>query len=152
MISCRTRCSKSHHSCRGAIFVRKLRNGLHLSRVFGENVAASSFPILPMKYIPLTVVFALLLIASAAAQDCKPPAIVFNAKTENIFSPEQEMFLGDAMMERLEKDFRVLPDEQVNAYLQAIGDRITKHLPESGIRFRFVVVDTPYTNAHAMAG
>ena len=106
-----------------------------------------------MKYLVVIASVAFLAVLSPVrAQDCKPPAIVFNAKTENIFSPEQEMHLGDAMMERLEKDYRVFSDEQINSYLQSIGDRITKHLPPSGIRFRFVVVDTPYTNAHAMAG
>ena len=106
-----------------------------------------------MKYRLLAVV--LVTISSAViltAQDCKPPAIVFNAKTENIFTPEQEMYLGDAMMERLEKDYRVFNDAEINAYVQAIGDRIAKHLPPSGIKFRFVVVDVPDTNAFAMAG
>ncbi|HKP68893.1 MAG TPA: M48 family metalloprotease [Pyrinomonadaceae bacterium] len=86
------------------------------------------------------------------AQDCKPPAIVFNANADNLFSPEQEMFLGDAMMEQYEKDNRVISDEQVNAYLQAIGDRIAKHLPPTGIRFKFVVTDSNYTNAYTAAG
>lgn len=90
--------------------------------------------------------------SNGVSQNCAPPPIVFNAKTENIFTPEQEMFLGDAMMERLEKDYRAIDDLAMNAYVQAIGDRIAKHLPASGIRFRFVVVDTPDTNAYAMAG
>ncbi len=121
----------------------------------GETRAHLTTPhkIYLMKYCLLTALVVFLLSAPfASAQDCNAPAIVFNAKTENIFSPEQEMFLGDAMMGRVERDYRVLDDEEVNAYLQTIGDRITKHLPASGIRFRFVVVDTPYTNAHAMAG
>jgi predicted Zn-dependent protease len=91
-------------------------------------------------------------VSNGFSQGCSPPQIVFNTKTENIFSPEQEMFLGDAMSERVRRDYRVIDDEQVNAYLQRIGDRISKHLPESGIRFRFEVVDTNDTNAYAMAG
>ena len=106
-----------------------------------------------MKYVYLTALAVILTFSvSAFAQDCSPPPIVFNAKAENIFSPEQEMFLGDAMMDQYEKDNRVISDEQVNAYLQAIGDRIAKHLPPSGIRFKFVVTDSNYTNAHASAG
>lgn len=101
----------------------------------------------------LSVLFTFLFFwAYGSAQDCSPPPIVFNAKTENMFTPEQEMFLGDAMMERLEKDYRVINDDAVNAHLQNIGDRISKNLPQTGIRFRFVVVDTPDTNAYAMAG
>ena len=91
-------------------------------------------------------------VSSTFSQECSPPPIVFNTKTENIFTPEQEMFLGDAMSERVRRDYRVFDDEQVNAYLQSIGDRLSKHLPESGIRFRFAVVDVNDTNAYAMAG
>ena len=106
-----------------------------------------------MKYVLLTVALAILTFPpTALAQDCKPPAIVFNAKTENIFSPEQEMYLGDAIMEQYERENRVIRDEKVNAYLQSIGDRISKHLPLSGIRFQFVVTDSNTTNAHASPG
>ncbi|HKX82954.1 MAG TPA: hypothetical protein VJL58_01940, partial [Pyrinomonadaceae bacterium] len=78
-----------------------------------------------MKNILLSGVIALFTLSHGVfAQDCKPPSIVFNANADNIFSPEQEMFLGDAMMEQYEKDNRVISDDEVNAYLQAIGDRI----------------------------
>lgn len=94
----------------------------------------------------------LFLFSAATAQNCSPPAIVFNAKNENIFTPEQEMYLGDAMMDRLEKDYRVIDDPAVNAYVQSIADRLARHLPAVGIRFRVVVVDTPETNAFTLAG
>src|SRR5687767_10003833 len=95
----------------------------------------------PMKYSLVSIVASIVFVVVpfTHAQDCQPPAIVFNTKTENIFTPEQEMFLGEAMMERVEKDYRVMPDEQINSHLQAIGDRIAKHLPQTGIKFRFVV-------------
>lgn len=100
----------------------------------------------------LAVPLLLLLNAIAVAQNCSPPEIVFNAKNENIFSPEQEMYLGDAMMDRLEKDYRVINDPEVNSYVQAIADRLSRHLPPVGIKFRIVVVDTPETNAFTIAG
>jgi len=87
-----------------------------------------------------------------AQAECQPPQIIFNKNAGNIFNEQQEMDLGDAMLERLQKDYRVIDDETVNAYLQSIGDRISKHLPPTNLKFRFVVVDTPDTNAFAMAG
>lgn len=98
-------------------------------------------------------IFLFLFVQNLSAQtECQPPQIVFNKNTENIFSEQQEMDLGDAMVERLQKDYRVIDDESVNAYLQKIGDRISKHLPKSNIKFQLVVVDLPDTNAYAMAG
>jgi metalloendopeptidase OMA1, mitochondrial len=105
-----------------------------------------------MRLVYLAVFFFLSFQLTAFSQDCSPPPIVFNNKSENIFTPEQEMNLGDAMMEHLEKNYRVIDDASVNAYLQSIGDRISKHLPVTGIRFRFVVADLPATNAFALSG
>lgn len=105
-----------------------------------------------MRILLSTLAALLVLSVSTLPQDCAPPPIVFNAKTENIFTPEQEMYLGDAMMEQLGNDYRVIDDPALNSYLQGIGDRIAKHLPPSGIKFTLVVVDTPDTNAYAMAG
>lgn len=62
------------------------------------------------------------------------------------------MYLGDALEERFRKHYRVIDDEQVNAYLQNIGDRLIKHLPPTNIKFKFVVVDLPEANAYASAG
>ena len=95
----------------------------------------------------------LLFVQNLSAQtDCQPPPIVFNKNAENIFNERQEMDLGDAMIERLQKDYRVIDDEQVNQYLQGIADRLSKHLPATNIKFRLVVADLPDTNAYAMAG
>jgi WD40 repeat protein len=91
--------------------------------------------------------------ASAQVQtECKPPSIIFNNNSQNIFSEQQEMALGDAMLEKLQKSYRVIDEPSVNAYLQSIGDRISKNLPNTNIKFRFYVVDLPDTNAFALAG
>lgn len=94
--------------------------------------------------------------ASVAAQqqegNCQPPPITANSNAFNLFNEQQEMYLGDAMEERFRKYYRVIDDEQVNAYLQGIGDRLIKHLPPTNIKFKFVVVDLPEANAYASAG
>lgn len=105
-----------------------------------------------MRTLLASLALLLIFFTNDFAQNCAPPPIVFNAKTVNIFSPEQEMFLGEAETEHLEGAYRVIDDAAINAYLQSLGDRISKHLPATGIRFRFMVVDIPDTNAFTLPG
>jgi WD40 repeat protein len=101
----------------------------------------------------LLLTFSFLFAPKAFAQtECQPPPITANSNAFNIFSEQQEMYLGDAMAERFRKYYRVIDDEQVNAYLQKIGERLIKHLPQSNIKFQFVVADLPEANAYASAG
>lgn len=83
---------------------------------------------------------------------CKAPEIVFNRNVDNIFSETQEMYLGEAMAETFEKNYRVITDEEANRFVRAIGERLTKHLPPTSIKFQFFIVDVPETNAFAVAG
>jgi predicted Zn-dependent protease len=83
---------------------------------------------------------------------CQPPEIVFNKNVYNIFDEAQEMHLGEVMAETFEKEYRVIRDEEVNRYVREVGERLVKHLPPTGIKFQFFVVDVPDVNAFAMAG
>lgn len=87
----------------------------------------------------------------AAQQPCAPPPPPVN-KEPNIFNAQQEMELGDAIAEQVQKDFHVIDDEEVNGYLRDIGARIVQGLPQTGIRFQFFVVDLPETNAFTLPG
>jgi hypothetical protein len=105
-----------------------------------------------MKYALLFVVFAFAFASPALAQDCKPPAIVFNAKSENIFTPEQEKILGDLAMQKSFSDMRYVNDQQLLAYVRAMGDRLVKHMPPTGLDFQFHIVDYPEANAFNIPG
>jgi hypothetical protein len=63
----------------------------------------------------------------------------------------QEMDLGDAAAEHLERTYNVVHDD-ANEYLQQLGDRIVAELPPSGLRFRFTLVNLPSVNAFATPG
>lgn len=82
---------------------------------------------------------------------CAPPALP-RSKEPNIFTDQQEMDLGDAMAAQVQKDYNVIDDEEVTAYLRRIGERIVKGLPPTGIRFQFFVVDLPEANAFTLPG
>ncbi|REJ75453.1 MAG: hypothetical protein DWQ47_08235 [Acidobacteria bacterium] len=90
--------------------------------------------------------------ATVHSQECKPPEIVFNKDSGNIFTEEQEMYLGDAIAEQIQRDFRILEDPEVNAFLDRVGDRLIRHLPPTSLKFRFFIVDIPEVNAFAMPG
>lgn len=105
--------------------------------------------------LSVTLQIAALLVFSFAARAqnaCQPPEIVVNKNAYNIFSEEQEMYLGEAMAERSRKDFRIIEDEEVNSRIRRIGEKIVKHLPPTSLKFQFTVVDLPEINAFTMAG
>src|ERR1044072_8363612 len=68
----------------------------------------------------------LVLFAAARAQSlpskCVPPVVAAPAASgPNIFTEEQEAFLGDAMAEQIQKDYRLVEDEEVTGFLTRIG-------------------------------
>ncbi len=86
-----------------------------------------------------------------AQQGCPPPPFMPSAKVHNIFNERQQMDLGDAQAEHVQRYFRVI-DDQVTEYVQRIGDRLTARLPKSETRYRFLLVDVPIANAFTLAG
>src|SRR5829696_2156863 len=58
------------------------------------------------------------------AQDCSPPAIVANAKSSNMFTPEQEMVFGELSVQNMAGEIRFVRDAKLTAYLNQIGERI----------------------------
>ncbi|HEX6184474.1 MAG TPA: M48 family metalloprotease [Pyrinomonadaceae bacterium] len=93
-----------------------------------------------------------LLGATTAAQDCAPPPIVANAKSSNMFSPEQEMIFGELWVQRRAGEMRFIRDERLTAYLAQIGERLARHLPPTGLKFRFYLMDIPEANAYNIPG
>lgn len=89
---------------------------------------------------------------TASAQDCKPPAITANSENYNIFSPEQEMILGDLNYQRMAGELRYLQDEKLLAYVRAMGDRLIRHLPPTGLKFKIFIIDIPEANAFNTPG
>jgi hypothetical protein len=97
-----------------------------------------------------------LLFLSALAlgqQPCPvPPSLGSVSHSVDMFTDQQEVDLGDAMAEQITQRTKIIGDEKLAAYLQALGDRIIEHLPENKMRFRFYLVDLPEVNAFSIAG
>jgi len=88
----------------------------------------------------------------AQRKDCLPPAALPAPSEPNIFTEEQEVYLGDAVAEHIQKNHRVIEDLAVTEYLTQIGSRLTKNLPLTKLRFQFFLVELPNANAFVLPG
>ena len=102
----------------------------------------------------LLVVLAFVLTFSAfsvAQSACSTPPLP-TPKGFNMFTEQQDVILGEVFADSLAIDDRVIEDAALTSYLQAVGDRIAKHLPPNELKFRFFIVDAPDANAFAFPG
>ena len=87
----------------------------------------------------------------AAQQECLPPGLA-QSSSQNIFTERQEMDIGDAVAEHLQRDYRVIDDEEVTGRLRQIGARLVKNLPPTELKFQFFLFDINDVNAFALPG
>jgi Zn-dependent protease with chaperone function/WD40 repeat protein len=80
-----------------------------------------------------------------------PPAILQSAQS-NIFSEQQEQWLGEAMADYIDHEYRAVKNPEENAYLDTIGKRLLTALPPTKIRFHFTLVESSEVNGFSLAG
>ena len=90
-------------------------------------------------------------VTSAQQNNCLPVPIA-PPNRENIFSEEQELFLGEAVAERIQKDFSIIEDKALVGYLNAMGERLLRHLPLKQTKLQFFLVDLADANAFVLPG
>jgi WD40 repeat protein len=99
------------------------------------------------------LLFTFFLAATFSAQESCPaltvPKIVPGT---DIFSDQQEMWLGDAEATGIEQSITVLDDSASTIYLQTIVDRLTQNLPPNRIQFKVKLIDVPTADAFSIAG
>ena len=88
--------------------------------------------------------------ASGAA--CGAPPAVLTSTRPNIFSEQQEQWLGDAMADQLETYYKPVKDPAANAYLDRIAARLLAALPPTTIKFRVILVESSEINGFSLAG
>lgn len=64
-----------------------------------------------------------------------------------MFNAQQELDLGDIETELLEKNYRVIRDEELTARLNRISSRILAQLPPTQLKFRIILIDSPMVNS-----
>lgn len=81
---------------------------------------------------------------------CAMPASLTISGQANMFSDEQEEWLGDVIEKTFRQQFHVIEDP--DGYLQKVADRVLAQLPPSKIHYRFFIVDGPELNSFGTAG
>ncbi|HEU4770197.1 MAG TPA: M48 family metalloprotease, partial [Pyrinomonadaceae bacterium] len=103
----------------------------------------------------LLLLLALLLCCTtlkAQQKNCLPAPVSPTSAGPNIFSEEQEIMLGDAIAARMQQDYAIIEDKALLAYLNAMGERLVKHLPLKQLRLQFFLVDLSDANAFVLPG
>ena len=67
-------------------------------------------------------------------------------------SEAEEVELGRAAAQEIEKELTLLTDELVSDYITALGEALARHSGRSDLTYRFTVVDTQEINAFALPG
>lgn len=69
-----------------------------------------------------------------------------------VLSPGQERQLGQTLLREVRRTLPLEQDPLINAYVQALGQRLVSSTPDAHGHYRFLVVDDPRINAFAMPG
>jgi hypothetical protein len=88
---------------------------------------------------------ALVLVGSAEAKKELKPGF-------NLFSKEQDVQLGREAAAQVERQMPVVRDEELNAYVQRIGQKLTSAPEADKYPYTFKVVNDPSINAFALPG
>ena len=70
----------------------------------------------------------------------------------NLFTPEQDIELGRHSAVEIEHQLPLVEDERINAYVNALGQRLAARAPGYGFPYKFAVVDAREVNAFALPG
>src|SRR5437660_5592715 len=93
----------------------------------------------------LVAITFLLTVAIADAQTKIKPGF-------NLFSPEQDVEVGQQSVMEAEQQLPILNDSQVNAYVNQIGQRLAANAGGPAFQYRFRVVNASDINAFALPG
>ncbi|MBC9249069.1 peptidase M48 Ste24p [Pseudomonas alcaligenes] len=69
-----------------------------------------------------------------------------------MMSEQQEIELGQRYSQEVLQQYPRYPDEQLQAYVQQVGERVARHSHRSNLAYSFTVIDSPEINAFAVPG
>src|SRR5215813_13282863 len=81
---------------------------------------------------------------------CATSLLSSTRNDRNLFTEQQEEWLGEIMDQGMRRDFHVIEDPE--GYLQRLGERLLAQLPPTNIHYRFVIIDSPGLNSFGLAG
>lgn len=87
-----------------------------------------------------------------AQQACPPIQVPPPDTSKLLFTPRQETELGEIIRQQFDSNFRVIEDPQVTSFLESIGQRVARNLPDTGLHYQFVLYDLPEVQAFGAPG
>jgi len=81
---------------------------------------------------------------ASAAEEIKPGW--------NLFTPEQDVQLGNEAAQKIEQDVKLVDDPELTEYVSGIGQRLAQTAPGQDYPYTFKVVADPSINAFALPG
>ncbi len=108
---------------------------------------------LPMKRKFLVILLLTVLAHGAAAVEpaCMLAMPPLRVKRADIFTDQQEQWLGDAQAAMIEPRYTLLPASE-STYLDKIGQRLLRQLPPTPIHYTFRIYESPDLRAFSLAG
>jgi len=106
-----------------------------------------------MLFMGRTTVLFLLFAVLASAQkssSCNVTFPAFPGNERNIFTPRQEVDLGDALADSSLLDIRIVATN--DPVVQRIAERLVKSAPFEGLNVRTFIIDLPVANAFVLPG
>ena len=67
-------------------------------------------------------------------------------------APEREEEIGRREAQRVADEIGLVEDAKLAPYVESIGQRLARHAPRAGVRYRFAIADMPEPNAFALPG
>jgi WD40 repeat protein len=104
--------------------------------------------ILPIAILSIAAIFSTAVVR--AQEKCPAPPALSASTGPNIFNVPQELDLGDVEAEWLEKNFRVIHDDELADHLNVIANRILAQLPPTRLKFRVVLINFPIVNSFSV--
>lgn len=86
----------------------------------------------------------------SASGPCPVPVFSNSSSEPNMFTEQQEEWLGDIIDESFRKQFHVIEDP--GGAMQKLGEKLVAQLPPSRIHYRFYIVDAPEVNSFGIVG
>ena len=74
------------------------------------------------------------------------------ARQPVVLTEAEELRLAQDNDSEIRKKFGVLTNARLQAYVQAVGERLAPHSPRAQLPYRFTVLDSPQVNAFALPG
>lgn len=78
------------------------------------------------------------------------PSGLKSVSGHNMFTEQQEEWLGEVMEKEIRSEFNVIDD--ADNYLQKVAERLQAQLPPSSTHYRFVIIDSPELNSFGLVG